>query len=1041
MKNRILPRVIALAGLVCAGPVPAEDIDLFVQPQPEEAEIPNVLFMIDNTANWNRPYANEIAVLISTFQNMATNADGSAKFRVGVMLATETGAGNNNVSGAYVRAAIRDMDEANQDIYAAMLLNLDRLKDQGNAGKSALQMAEAYRYFDGGAPIAGNFKAKTDFLGNTTADFPNAATVAEKAAAKAVYDLPGNALQSKDGNLYTSPVADGFCGGNFIIYISNGANQQSATDDKAADDLLVAAGGSKTPIPLSPSGSQSNPSDEWARFMRQSEYRIVTYTLDVDRVTTGQGPGWSSLLQSMARVSNGRYFDVSSGNAGEEIARALGVIFSEIQAVNSVFASVSLPLSVNTQGTYLNQVYVGMFRPDPNGNPRWYGNLKQYRMGIVNNQLVTIDADAQPAINSSTGFITECARSYWTTNDNYWAFANFARACLDPTTSPSSNSPDGNLVEKGAQAQRLRASVTRNIKTCTGCGADSTPVSFTTANVTKAMLGDAAMTDAEQSELVRWARGIDVDDEDGDGNPVVESRPSEHGDVVHSRPYAINFGDDADPEVVVFYGGNDGVLRAVNGNRSAAIGAVGAGSELWSFMAPEFIPNIKRARENDLPISYKNNIFPSSAPKPYGMDGAVTAYADGGETWLYATMRRGGRMIYAFDVSSITDDPDSPTLKWRKGCPNLDDDTGCSGGFDDLGQTWSAPEVLNSSGDPNKVLIIGGGYDNCEDFDAVGRTHDCDNTAKGRGVYLLDADDGSLIKTFTTERSVVADVSVLKDSDGNPQWGYVVDLGGNIYRISGSTPNEPMEQAAAADWTMTRIASLGCSTVAACDANRKFMFSTDIVVNNSGQIHLLVGSGDREKPLQDFVGAYEVDNYFFMVKDAPTDANWLSSESSNCSNNDLICLGSLTEIGIDDDADLETLADTKGWYLELADHEQVVTSPITVYGTVTFSTHTPTIPADGACTSNLGTAKVYNVRYADAAIRNGTVNRFEVITGGGLPPSPVAGLVLPDGASDISEALPFIIGGSPDSPLQAGQPAPPQTTQQPKSLTYWYIEK
>jgi type IV pilus assembly protein PilY1 len=250
-----------------------------------------------------------------------------------------------------------------------------------------------------------------------------------------------------------------------------------------------------------------------------------------------------------------------------------------------------------------------------------------------------------------------------------------------------------------------------------------------------------------------------------------------------------------------------------------------------------------------------------------------------------------------------------------------------------------------------------------------------------------------------------------------------------------------MEQADAADWTMTKIASLGCSGVAACDANRKFMFAADIVVNNSGQIHLLVGSGDREKPLLDFEGAYGVDNYFFMIKDSPTDAEWLSSESGNCSNNDLMCLDSLTEIGRDDEADEQLLAETKGWYLELADHEQVVTSAITVYGTVTFSTHTPTVPEDGACTSNLGTARVYNIRYADAAIRNGTDNRYEVVTGGGLPPSPVAGLVLPDGASDIEDALPFIIGGSPESSLQAGEPAPPPTTQLPKSLTYWYIEK
>ncbi len=50
-------------------------------------------------------------------------------------------------------------------------------------------------------------------------------------------------------------------------------------------------------------------------------------------------------------------------------------------------------------------------------------------------------------------------------------------------------------------------------------------------------------------------------------------RPSAHGDVVHSRPIAINFGTDAAPKVVVFYGGNDGVLRAVNGNRDEHVSA------------------------------------------------------------------------------------------------------------------------------------------------------------------------------------------------------------------------------------------------------------------------------------------------------------------------------------------------------------------------------------------------------------------------------------------------------------------------------------
>ena len=108
--------------------------------------------------------------------------------------------------------------------------------------------------------------------------------------------------------------------------------------------------------------------------MYQSSMGIVSYTLDVDKVTTGQGPGWTSLLKSIARVSNGKYFDVSS-TVGGEIANALGTIFTEILAVNSVFASVSLPVSVNTQGTYLNQVFIGQFRPDRDGAPRWNGMM------------------------------------------------------------------------------------------------------------------------------------------------------------------------------------------------------------------------------------------------------------------------------------------------------------------------------------------------------------------------------------------------------------------------------------------------------------------------------------------------------------------------------------------------------------------------------------------------------------------------------------------------------------------------------------------
>ena len=90
-------------------------------------------------------------------------------------------------------------------------------------------------------------------------------------------------------------------------------------------------------------------------------------------------------------------------------ANALNQALAEILAVNTVFASVSLPVSVNTQGTYLNDIYVGMFRPAQHFYPRWNGNLKQYKLGKINNQLKMLDADDAAAINTQTGFLTECA--------------------------------------------------------------------------------------------------------------------------------------------------------------------------------------------------------------------------------------------------------------------------------------------------------------------------------------------------------------------------------------------------------------------------------------------------------------------------------------------------------------------------------------------------------------------------------------------------------------------------------------------------------
>jgi type IV pilus assembly protein PilY1 len=291
---------------------------------------------------------------------------------------------------------------------------------------------------------------------------------------------------------------------------------------------------------------------------------------------------------------------------------------------------------------------------------------------------------------------------------------------------------------------------------------------------------------------------------------------------------------------------------------------------------------------------------------------------------------------------------------------------------------------------------------------------------------------------------VVADVFLVPDgTTGRAKWAYAVDLGGNVWRISGATANEPFGATAPSNtpgegWTITRIASLGCDTdTTSCSNKRKFMNMPDVVLDSGGVYHVLLGSGDREKPLLNYANAYATTNYFFALKDSPADPCWLAevNDNGNCSGTVPIDLGALAEIDV---ATATEVAQAKGWYLPLNDHEQVVTTAITVYGVVTFSTHTPEVPVEGSCSTDLGTARVYNIRYYDATPKAGNRNRSAIIDGGGLPPSPVAGMVKLDGEP---APVPFLIGGGADSPLEGGEPAAPSSTTLPKSLTYWFIHK
>jgi len=127
----------------------SSDIDIY-SGAPASTDLPNVLIILDNTANWNSAFTNEIAALRSAFGGLQPD-----RFKVGLMMFTESGGGNSNDEGGYVRAGIRTLNADYQGKLGAMLGSLDKLSDKGNKALVGITMEEAYYYFAGKPAVGG----------------------------------------------------------------------------------------------------------------------------------------------------------------------------------------------------------------------------------------------------------------------------------------------------------------------------------------------------------------------------------------------------------------------------------------------------------------------------------------------------------------------------------------------------------------------------------------------------------------------------------------------------------------------------------------------------------------------------------------------------------------------------------------------------------------------------------------------------------------------------------------------------------------------
>ena len=817
-------------------------------------------------------------------------------------------------------------------------------------------------------------------------------------------------INGKEGEV--EPIASA-CTVNENCFCSQVSQTGSCSQGKQFQVVKPASG---DPVGYGPTGDSIDGGDynfdDWTKFLHDfgvpvtvpgengepdTEVRIPITTYTVDVFNAQPSEVHSSLMDNAAKVGGGKRFQATTA---EELRTALGRVVGEIIDINTSFAAVTLPLSATNRAQAENKVFVGMFRPDAKRKPRWLGNLKQYQLAVFDRradgtggQVKLADAALEEAINPDTGFAQACATSFWTEDTS--AVAKDAEGGTGPyfdglemEPSPTSeclaefrgdksllsDSPDGAFVEKGGVAQRVRDQASRVILTLSDTnqleGLSTNhfrePVLFhyasggdrTIANSAGLKGGDLLVPDGN------GGYGENEDLRDPEVMPYEGRRPTVHGDIVHSRPLTITYGpkdSGSGSDFRVFYGANDGLFRSIDPE---------TGEEDWAFIAPEHREGIERLYANTPTINYfgldaSQSTDIGAEPKRYFFDGSTGVFTrydaqnELEEAYIYLTMRRGGRMIYALDVSPVSGNgvpPTQPRFLWGQGC----DADSCTTGFERIGQTWSTPTlgfVRGYVGDspataarPNPVLLVGGGWDECLDIDASTFS----GCTTGNFVYVLDGATGEMLRAFETEAPVVTEIESLDiDYDGFVDFAYAADAAGNLYRVTFSSISagaiNQSESLGVSEWSLIRIASSNRSGV-------RFM-NQPIVAEVGDKVLVAIGSGDRERPLKENYPYREsVDNRFYLFIDRPFEAAVDVVDLDAMLNAAAGLSGDLDEEGRPD-----SILNYAGWYLDLPDQgEQIVNQAAIGGGYVFFNSFQAEGSTKGFC-RDLGTAKSYRV--------------------------------------------------------------------------------
>jgi len=523
-------------------------------------------------------------------------------------------------------------------------------------------------------------------------------------------------------------------------------------------------------------------------------------------------------------------------------------------------------------------------------------------------------------------------------------------------------------------------------------------VSFTTSNITHTDL-DVANTTV-RDEVIGYFRG----------DPAYNPENWKLGDVFRSTPITVGtpsafFDDVRDANNAFAAHRANNVRSSAIGNRLIVAGAndgqfhafkTSDGSEAWSFIPPSMLTKLK---------NIYHTTHPTALTHQYFVDGPVTvadAWLGSGDgtgkaasewkTMLVFGLGRGsvdrlwsssssctsgfggtytaGRPYfcgyYALDITNSLS-PDLAGItgsRWLMISPSASQ-------APYLGDSWSKMMIgrvrINVGGAEREkwVGFIGGGY-NAGDCAGGGG---CDT--RGKGIYVIDLRDGSVLWSYTRENnanmnySMPAQTAIVDtDNDGFIDTVYIGDIGGNMWRLKFCRSSD-MPSCGTANWSGGMFFNSSSGNI------RPIYTGAAVAKDNAGNLWVYWGTGDKTDPT-----ASNAQEHFYAVRDNARTGTFTISDIDN-----------ITSGGQTFDP---TTSSRVGYRIQLpGGGEKILAEPTIFGGVVYFTTFTP--PSGNDPCAQGGTAKLFGVNYrTGAGAMTGGVR--SVVVGTGIPSAPVISL-------------------------------------------------